>query len=237
MSERTKKRNKSRRVARGNARSRNTGNMNVLPPVGNFTMLKTPRTVMPVTLRTHCKYIVQDVVATVGAVQASIRFRNDAYDVDPALASTAMPGFGELAQLYSRFRTYGMSYKFSAANQEAFSMTVIHGFSGSSIATGSLGITYAGNPMFNTSILGPLTGQNRGTFRQSKTVREIAGSDQPIYDDIYTGSTTSSTLPTAGTVYCYFGIITPVVMTAAGCLVTVEVTLDLLFYRPNFLTA
>jgi hypothetical protein len=180
---------------------------------------------------------VQDIVTNVGGVAASIRFRNDAYDVDPALASTAMPGFVELGQIYSRFRTIGMKYKFSAANQEAFSLTVIHGFSGSSIASGSLSITYAGNPMFSTSILGPLTGQNRGVFRGNRSVRAIAGTDQPLFDDIYTGSTTSSTLPTAGTVYCYFGIITPVVMTAAGCLVTVEVALDLEFYRPNFLAS
>lgn len=230
---------KSLRATRGGSQLRKTNRAqyNVQPQTGVFTMLKSPRAVMPSTLRTHCKYIVQDIVANVGGVAASIRFRNEAYDVDPAVASTAMPGFGELAQIYSRYRTLGIGYKFSAANQEAFSLTVIHGFSGSSIASGSLSITYAGNPFFNTNILGPLTGQNRGVFRGNRSVRSITGTDQPIFDDIYTGSTTSATLPTAGTVYCYFGIITPVVMTAAGVLVTVEVTLDLEFYRPNFLTS
>jgi hypothetical protein len=181
------------------------------------------------------KYIVQDIVTNVGGVLASIRFRTEAYDVDPALASTAMPGFAELALLYARFRTMGMSYKFSVANQEAFSLSVIHGFSNSSIASGALVLAYAGNPLFKTAILGPLTGQNRGQFSQRRTVREISGTDQSLFDDLYTGSTASATLATAGTAWCYFGILSPVALTAAGVLVTVEVTLDIEFYRPNLL--
>lgn len=190
---------------------------------------------MPSTFRTTMKYIVQDIVTNVGGVLASIRFRTDAYDVDPALASTAMPGFAELALIYARFRAIGMGYKFSVANQEAFSLSVIHGFSTSSIASGSLVLTYAGNPLFHTAILGPLTGQNRGQFSQRKTVREISGTDQSLFDDIYTGSTASATLATAGTVWCNFGILSPVALTAAGVLVTVEVTLDLELYRPLLL--
>lgn len=233
-------RNRSRnakplRAVRGGSRSRKAiSGLN--PRINTFTLLKSPRPVMPSTYRTCMKYIVQDVVANVGGTAASIRFRSEAYDVDPALASTAMPGFAELALIYARYRCLGMRYKFSAANQEAFSLTVLHGFSNSSIASGSLSIGYAGNPNFACSILGPATGQNRGIFEQSKTIVEIAGTNQPLFDDLYTGSTASATLATAGTTYVNFGVITPQVMTALGVLVTVEITLDLQFYRSLLLT-
>jgi len=192
---------------------------------------------MPDEFDTKLKYIVQDVVTNVGGNVASIRFRSEAYDVDPALASTAMPGFAEFALFYARFRTLGLRYKFSAANQEAFSLSVIHGFSNSSIASGSLTIVFAGNPLMHTKILGPATGQNVGVFQQSASVVKISGTGQPLYDDLFTGSTTSATLATAGTVYCNFGIISNAALTALGVLVTVEVELSLRFYRPNFIAS
>lgn len=201
-----------------------------------LTMYKSVRPMMPEEFDTRLTYVVQDVVTNVGGNVASIKFRSEAYDVDPALASTAMPGFVEFAGFYARYRTLALRYKFSAANQEAFSLTVIHGFSNSSIASGSLVIGFAGNPLMHTKILGPATGQNVGVFQQKKTVVKISGTSQPLYDDLYTGSTTSATLATAGTVYCNFGIISNAALTALGCLVTVEVELTIRFYRPNFIT-
>lgn len=198
-------------------------------------LYKSVRPVMPQEYDTVLKYIVQDVVTNAGGTRASIQFRSEAYDVDPALASTAMPGFVEFAGFYARYRPIAMKYKFSAANQEAFPVTIIHGFSNASIASGSLVITYGGNPLMHTSILGPLTGMNTRTFSQKKSVVQIAGTQQALFDDLYTGSTASATLATAGTSYCYFGVISNAALTAAGVLVTVEIDLHLRFYRPNFL--
>lgn len=232
MSNNKKRSAKSLRATRQKRQLRNQNQSRMGSP-----LYKSPRSILPPEYDTRLKYIVQDIVTNVGGVAASIRFRTDAYDVDPALASTAMPGFVEFAAFYARFRTLGMSYKFSCANQEAFSVTMIHGFSNSSIASGSLSITYAGNPLMRSTIVGPLTGINTKILRQSATVVKIAGTEQPLFDDLYTGSTTSATLATAGTVWCNCGVISPVVMTAAGVLVTVEVTLHLRFYRANFLTS
>jgi hypothetical protein len=146
-----------------------------------------------------------------------------------------MPGFTEFANFYQRFRTVRIGYKFSVANQEAFGVVFIHGFNPVSVASGSLNLQYAGNPLFQTSIVGPATGMNVHTFIGSRTVADIAGTPQALYDDIYTGSTTSSTLASAGTVYCYLGVIAPVVLTALGVNVVAEITLDVTFYRPTFL--
>jgi hypothetical protein len=210
-------------------RPKNIGN------ASGLIMYKSPRTIMPTQYNTRLVYLIDTVVTNVGNTQASIRYRNEAFDVDPSLGSTAMPGFTEFAGFYQRFRTLGIGYKFSYANQEAFSNTLIHGFSTSSIASGSLNLQYAGNPLFTTTMVGPLTGMNVGMVSNHKSIVDIFGTQQPLYDDLFTGSTTSATLSTTATCYCYLGVIGPVVLTAAGVLVTVEIHLDLQFFRPTFL--
>jgi hypothetical protein len=187
---------------------------------------------MPEEFDTTLVYTVQDVMTNVGGTAASIKFRTEAYDVDPALASTAMPGFAEFAAFYARYRTLALGYQFDCANQEAFSVTLLHGYTNSSIASGSLPITYAGNPLFGTSIVGPATGSNTARFRNMKTVCQISGTAQPLYDDLFTGSTTSATLATAGTCYCNLGVISNAALTALGVLVTARISLRIRFYRP-----
>jgi len=193
--------------------------------------------VMPPQFDTVLSYHVQDVITNVAGTAASIRFTTNAYDVDPALGSTAMPGFTEFAGFYARFRTLDMSYKFSCANQEAFSLTIIHGFSNSSIASGSVNINYAGNPLMGSTIVGPLTGDNTKVLRGKKTVVQITGTQQPLFDDIYTGSTSSSTLASGGTKHCYCAILAPAALMAAGMLVTVEIKMLIRFYLPNWMTS
>jgi hypothetical protein len=194
--------------------------------------------VMPAEYDTTFKYIVDLNIATAGSVLSSVRYTTNAYDVDPALASTAMAGFTELAALYARFRTLSIGYKFNVANAEAFPIHIIHGFSTVSIASGSLGMNYGGNPLMKLSILGPTTGQGRGIFSQRKTVGQISGTTQYLYDDLFTGSTTSSTLASAGTVYAYLGVGTGAgVFTAAGVVVQVEISLHVRLMRPTFLVA
>jgi len=192
---------------------------------------------MPQEYVTDLKYCVQVVNTAVGGIAASQHYKSDAFDVDAALGSTAMPGFAELAAIYARFRTLRMSYKFDFANQEAFPVTVFAGFSNSSIASGSLTETYMGNPLFKNKQIGPLTGAGTARLTGSKTIVEIAGTRQPLYDDLYTGSTGSSTLATTGTCHVYAAVLSPVVMTAAGVVINAVVTLKVQFYRQNVFSA
>lgn len=200
-----------------------------------MTLYSSPRAVMPSEFDTTFRYLIQYVVTTNGALLANIRFTTNAYDVDPVLASTAMAGFTELAALYARFRTLRMSYKFTACNQEAFPVSVIHGFSNVVITSAALGLNYAENPMMSSHMLGPLTGQGRAVYRNSASIQDISGTAQALYDDLYTGSTTSSTLASAGTCHCYFGVISNTNLTAAGVLVTAEIDLRVRLYRPTFI--
>jgi hypothetical protein len=230
------KRNKVNR-RNGTPRPRKSGRASSIPSAyrDGTSIYKSPRMVMPPEFDTSLQYHTQLLVTNIGAFAASTKYGTNAYDVDPAVGSTAMPGFTEFASLYARFRTLGIKYKFSVANQEAFPVTVIHGFSNSSIASGSVTITYAGNPLMHTSVLGPLTGQCRGIYSQKATVVKITGSSQPLFDDLYTGSTTSSTLATASTKWAYAAFVSQNAFTALGVLVTVEITLDLRFYLPVWL--
>lgn len=200
-----------------------------------MTLYSSPRRIMPVEFDTTFTYTVQYVVTAIGGLLANIRFTTNAYDVDPTLASTAMAGFSELAALYARFRTLNISYKFTAYNQEVFPVTILHGFSNVVIASSALGLNYAENPLMSSHMLGPLTGQGRGVYRKSSSVQNISGTAQSLYDDLYTGSTTSSTLASAGTCHCYFGVVSAANLTGAGVLVSVEINLRVRLYRPTFI--
>jgi hypothetical protein len=227
----SKQRNRSAkplRAVRGGSRSRKTG-------ARTSPIYSSPRIVMPAEFTTKLVYSVLNTVTNVAGFAASIRFGTNAYDVDPALGSTAMPGFAEFAGFYSRFRTMAIGYEFSVANEEAFSLTIVHGFSNSVIASGSFGLPYAGNPLMHSTQIGPLTGLNLKTLRGHKTVTAITGTQQPLFDDLYTGSTTSSTLPTASTKWCYCAFLSSQPLTAVGALVTARITLTVKFYLPNLL--
>jgi hypothetical protein len=192
---------------------------------------------MPQEFTSRLVYNVLNLVTNAAGFAASVRFGTNAYDVDPALGSTAMPGFTEFAGFYSRFRTMAIGYEFSLANQEAFPLSIVHGFSNDVIASGSFGLPYAGNPLMHSTMVGPLTGLNLKTLRGHKTVTAITGTQQPLFDDLYSGSTTSSTLPTASTKWCYCAFLSSAPFTAAGVLVTCRITLTVKFYLPRALLA
>jgi hypothetical protein len=189
---------------------------------------------MPQEYRTVLRYNTYGLVTAIAGFGASVKFGTNAYDVDPAVGSTAMPYFAELAAIYGRFRTLRISYKFIVMNQEAFPVTILTGFSQTSLSSGSL-TAYAGNPLWKTTAVGPLTGNSTKTIQDSKTVCQIYGSQQPLFDDLFTGSTTSSTLATASTMWAYCGINSVNPLTAVGMIVTTEISLDVLFFRPNLL--
>jgi hypothetical protein len=200
-----------------------------------MNLYRSPRVGMPQEYRTTLKYHTYGTVTNAAGFVASIKFSTNAYDVDPTLGSTAMPYFLELSAIYQRFRTLRIGYKFIVQNAEAFPVSILTGFSQASVASGSLGITYAGNPHFKVTGLAPATGNSCRTITGSTTVCDIVGTQQPLFDDLYTGSTTSSTLATASYVWAYCGINSTNALTALGMIVTTEIILDVVFHRPNLL--
>lgn len=230
MSKQRKRSAKPLRAVRvRNSRSRKTNNLSHVP------FYKSPKMMMPESWDTVLKYVVQNTLTNAAGFVCSVRFGTNAYDVDPALGSTAMAGFTEFAAFYKKFRTLKIGYKFSVANSENFPVTLIHGFANAVVSSGSLGIGYSTNPLFHTAQLGPATGFGIKTCSSRSTVAKIYGTEQPLYDDLFTGSTTSSTLPTASTMWAYLGVLSAYPLTAVGCNVTSEITLNVRFFSRNFL--
>jgi hypothetical protein len=191
---------------------------------------------MPEQFDTTFRYITTLNAATAASTLSSHRYQTNAYVVDASVASTAMPGWTELGTLYARFRTLDIGYKFNIANMEGFPVHVIHGFSNVVIASGSLTMQYAGNPLFRSTILATASGQSRACVQRRAAVTTIAGTSQALYDDLYTGSTTSNTLASAGTCHAYLGLSAGTnTFTALGVVVQVEITLRVRLSRPTFI--
>ncbi len=176
---------------------------------------------------------IQTIGAT-GSLLNSLRFTSNAYDVDPALASTAMAGFGEWAAIYSRFRTLEMSYKFYVTNLDGSGKEVISGFMITSVSASLLGSNYAENPHMKLTRLGGSPGMGSCTVTGHCRLEDLFGTKQCLFDDLFTGSTTSSTLPTASQMNCYVGVNSPILPTA-GFTVSGYVNLVVHMFRRNAL--
>jgi hypothetical protein len=230
------RRNGNKRNGRNRQNLKQTVNKQKVGASYQAPFYKVPGGMMvPESLETELKFVALLVVTNAAGFAASTRYSSNAYDVDPSVGSTAMAGFAEFAAFYKKFRTLSMSYKFNVQNAEAFGVTIMHGFSTTSIASGSLSFQYSTNPLFQTSALGPATGFGIKTFRGNASICKIYGTETPLYDDLFTGSTTSSTLATASTAWCYLGLISNTALTALGVLVTAEIKLRVQFYGRNLL--
>lgn len=187
----------------------------------------------PDQLRTDLRYIIPLSQLTGGGTTNSFKFTSNAYDVDSALGSTAMAGFSELAAVYSRFRTLGVKYHFQIENQEAFPVQTIYGGMTTSLGSTAVGANYAGNKYMHTNVLSAINGsRSTSTYTGSVRMNYLFGSNQALYDDLFTGSTTSNTLSSSATGYFYIGTVaatTPV----NGQFVGGWIELDVLFTRKN----
>lgn len=199
----------------------------------SYAMYKSPRHVFPQEYVTQLTYSVIQQVGTAGLLNSSLNYTSDAYDVDPAFASTAMPGFAEAAAIWARFRTLAMSYQVEFVNLEAFSVGVYAGFATQS--AGTSGAVVEGNPNYKSRFLGPAGGQPRAMLKGSKSILAITGTKQALYDDLFTGSTGSSTLSSAGKCFVDIGINTSGPLFVNGASVKVNICLKVQFYRPFLL--
>jgi hypothetical protein len=177
------------------------------------------------------RYIIPLAQVLGGGTTISLRYTSNAYDVDAALGSTAMPYFAELAAVYSRFRTLAMSYHFVVSNSETFPQGMIYGFMTNSLGSTAVGQNYAGNPHMHESILSPINGSTSSrTFNGKVRIDKLFGTTQALFDDLFTGSTTSSTLSSSSTANCYIGAVSAAVP-VSGWFVTGHIELDLLFEK------
>jgi hypothetical protein len=200
-----------------------------------YAMYKSPRLGWPQEYVSKFKFTTLARINNPGTTFATFSLRSNAYDVDPAIASTAMPGFAEYAAIYQRFRTLKMSYTAEFVNEEVFPLMCAAIYTNTNAPV--INHTSMGNPLCKYSMMGETKGASKARLTDSQTIVAIAGTKQALYDDVYTGSTTSSTLAASGTCYVFFFIESPLAILVSGASVLVVFELEVQFYRPNVLNA
>jgi len=87
--------------------------------------------ILPNNIRNKMRFVQQTTINNAGAAFASLTYiANGLFDVDPRLASTAIPGFTELMALYQNYRVDSVKMKAIIMNNEAFPVTISDAFTG-----------------------------------------------------------------------------------------------------------
>lgn len=201
-----------------------------------YAMYTSPRLAWPQEYVTTLRWIYTATLNTAGVQVIGVNYSSNAYDIDAAVGGTAMPGFLEYSSFYEKFRTLQCTYNIDLMNREAFNVVGFTGFSNDSGFVVS--VANCGNANWKLATMGPLTGNNKVTLRDSKSVVAIAGTKTGLYDDLYSGSTTSTGIPTTGRVYIYLGAQSPNAVFTAGGGIDFKITLDLKvqFFKTHSLT-
>jgi len=155
-----------------------------------------------------------------------------AYDLDYAAGNTSMPGFTEMAALYSLYRVRG--FKWSVQFVNADSATV------ADCCVQPLNL----NPGINTANYVRYFSQRRGKqvlvggsagnnisrpIRGEASIEDFAGVKWTGQIDAYTGPTSGANAP-SNIIYLFVGIWTSAAMTN-GCLANVHLELDIDFFE------
>lgn len=173
------------------------------------------------------------------ALYTNWRFRtNGAFDVDPALASGSLTGFGELMTLYTSFRVHAFSFQWDVTNNETFPLVVGHFPSQQDLGgnfTGFLG--FLEQSRAQSKILSAKGGSDRAQFKQRYTLAAFKGDISPETDITYVGNASGN--PTTLMYHnwgCYSG--TGASLTASGgisCMLRVWMEVEF-FGRRTFST-
>jgi len=116
---------------------------------------------MPARMETRLTYQKTVAVANAGFTYANVRFTpTSAYDVDPTLGSTAMPGFSELSGIYRfyRVRSFVCRARFSNLDSATTGTVYICPTNIDPGANASPNQPYISNRRARTDIIGPLNG-------------------------------------------------------------------------------
>lgn len=194
-----------------------------------YAMYRSPRMWMPQEYVTDLTYTSLGVLLFTGVQNTNQVFSTDAYDVDQALGSTAMPGFTEMSAIYAKFRTLRFSYNIEYVNQELFPVMVLAGYYNTP-PPGLIDQDFAGNPLWKSTMLSSAQGGPcNKTLKDSKAVSQILGTQTYLYDDLYSGSTTAKSVTNPQ--YIVSAVASPATGTTAGVVVRNSITLKVQFYR------
>lgn len=183
-------------------------------------------------LRTNLRFSKDVTVSNVGAFSANLYFTPTfAYDVDPLIGSTAMPGFNEWTTLYTRYVVLSSHIKVDFMNNEAFPAMVFITPTNLVVAANT---TLANvrqlmaQPVSRQSKVGPLTGNGITTIQHSFTTDMFGGTPDVRLDEQYGGTGTASPVNNWN---WNIGIVSGLAGTVAGQLIHVIMDICIEFYE------
>lgn len=205
--------------------------MNTESP-GKFRVLNL---VFPPRMRMKLKYWTIQPLSLAVNIQANYRLRpSAAFDVDPALGGTAMPGFAEMAAQYATYRVYASKLKVTASNPSAtipvtlFSVPLnadpTNGMSAANV------VALSGQPYSKMATMG-LLGSPHTVLSNSMTTVRIFGDPAVNYDHNFSSLVT--TVPANNWFWCVAVYSGAVIATAIT--VSFEVEVDCEFFDRTFL--
>jgi len=188
---------------------------------------------MPSRYRTRLTYNDFVTMSNAGAVFANVRYEPTyAYDVSPAVGSTAMPFFTEIGACYRLYRVDRAKIVCTFANKDAATSAVCYvcpvNFDPSNNTT--LYENYISNRRSRSRLVGPINGSGTCRLANHFAVDEFSGVKWSGQVDNYTG-TISGTAPT-NNVWFIIGIHTDANMTL-GVTVNLVITIELDFFELN----
>jgi len=154
-----------------------------------------------------------------------------AYDVDPVLASTSLPGFAEMQTIYRSYRVNWFRQVCAFSNEEAFPILVyMCPLNVDPGADTTLFQQLLSNKRCVKTLLGPLTGNGISTLDTGRVgVDEFGGTAMTLADDKTAAQTTSAP---QNNLYIATGVITNGVNTLAnGCFVTTDLYIEIDFFE------
>jgi hypothetical protein len=119
---------------------------------------------------------------------------SNAYDIDPLLASTAMPGFAEFASFYSHYRVLGARVSIEASTTSTVAPVMLTVLATNRIQT-ALSITdfvhWRSNPHGFSKTLAP-TGGPMVRHQRNYSTEQIYGSKEVLYESEFAADVTTS---------------------------------------------
>jgi len=183
-------------------------------------------------VNTNLRFNIVGTINNAGFLYANNRYRpTNAYDVDPSLGSTSMPGFAELAGIYRRYRVNAATVKISFSNNETFSVGIHLCPDNSDPGSNTSGFQkFLSNPDCQNLVVGPSTGNSVGRLSSTEYVSSFGGSStREKIDDNYSGDT-SGTNPPPNNIYWYVGIVSAVNL-VSGVYFNIDCDVNLDFYE------
>jgi len=168
-------------------------------------------------------------LSNVGVVYSNARWEPTfAYDIDPTVGSTAMPGFTELGALYTKYRVDSFVVKCSVVNKETFPVCVyvcpVNFDPGANTANYQ---NYLSNRDSKKKYLGVSTGNAQHVFHQRVSVASFAGSATATHiADYYSGGTSGTPAPANNLFYMLGSIADAVGVSGVDYTLDIDVTIE-----------